>query len=94
MPKAKQKKTNPKRVPKTQADVDRAYQQGADFGLEFCLTIVLLTLKDKHDATDEEISRFRREFMDMIESYNAGNFRFREAREALLDDYGIHVNLE
>ena len=49
------KKTNPKKIPKTQADVDRAEEKGLIFGMEFAVHLVLWILLDKHNAPDEDV---------------------------------------
>lgn len=49
------KHTNPKKIPRTQADVDRAEKKGQIFGMEFAVTLVLWILLDKHDAPDEDV---------------------------------------
>lgn len=65
-------KKNPNRIPRTQADVDRAYSKGADFGMEFCLNIVLYVFKDKHDAPNDDIEKLRDEFMYVCDSVAKG----------------------
>lgn len=95
MGKKKQKqKTNPRNIPRSQADVDRAYQDGADFGCVFCPTLSILALKDKFGFTNEQITDFRRAFHTTLESHNAGEIKFREVKQALLGDYDITVRLE
>lgn len=86
-------KVNPRRVPRTQADVDRAWSAGADFGAEFCLNTILMVLKDKHDAPDEDILQLRKEFMDMVESYNAGYISYADVKRTLYGDYNVYVHL-
>lgn len=95
MGKKKQKqKTNPRKIPKTQADCDKSYQNGADFGCVFCLTLSILALKDKFWFSNEQITEFRKSFQTTLESYNAGEIKFRDVKQALLGDYDITVRLE
>ena len=87
------KKTNPKKIPKTQADVDKAYTDGLDAGLEFGLNIVLYVLKDKHNAPDEDIMQLRDEFMYVISAINEKYLSYPDIKRALAVDYDLAVDL-
>ena len=87
------RKVNPNRIPRTQADVDRAYSDGMDFGCEFALNVVLYVLKDKHDAPDEDIMQFRDEFMYVIDSVAKKYLSYPDIQKALSDDYDLTVRL-
>lgn len=90
----KSPKRNPKRVPKTQADVDRAWQEGADFGIEFCINNFLLVLKDKWNMADDEIYRLRGDFLAQIDSINGKFCSYADVKRALGGDYNLFVRLE
>lgn len=90
----KRKSVNPQRVPRTQADVDRAFRYGLDFGCEFALNFVLLVLKDKHDAPDEDVYQLRDEFMELVQSYNMGYITYADVKRTLYGDYDFKVHLE
>ena len=49
------KKKSPKSIPRTQRDVDRAYDKGLLDGSIGALTIMLYVLKDKFDAEDDQL---------------------------------------
>ena len=51
-------KVNPRRIPRTQQDVDRAFDKGLLAGSVGALTIMLYVLKDKFDAEDEQLKEF------------------------------------
>lgn len=87
-------KTNPKRVPRTQADVEKAHQNGMLFGTEFALNIVLYVLKDKHEASDEDIMRLRDEFVYQIDSISKGYLKYTDVKRALQTEYDLTVKLE
>lgn len=87
------RKVNPNRIPRTQADVDRAYSDGMDFGCEFALNVVLYVLKDKHDAPDEDIMQFRDEFMYVIDSVAKKYLSYSDIQRALSEDYDLTVRL-
>ena len=86
-------KVNPKRIPCTKHDVDKARQQGAEFGMEFALNIILLVLKDKHDAPDEDILQLRDEFMEYIDSINRGYVSYPDIVKTVHGDYDFSVEL-
>ena len=87
------KRVNPRNRPRTQADVDQAWSRGADFGAEFCLNMILLVLKDKHGAPDEDIIQLRDEFMEQVKGYNAGYFSYADVKRTLYGDYDFAVHL-
>lgn len=87
-------KTNPKRVPRSQADVEKAHQNGMLFGTEFALNIVLYVLKDKHEASDEDIMRLRDEFVYQIDSISKGYLKYTDVKRALQTEYDLTVKLE
>ena len=87
------RKVNPRNIPRTQADVDRAYSDGMDFGCEFALNVVLYVLKDKHDAPDEDIMQFRDEFMYVIDSVAKKYLSYSDIQRALSEDYDLTVRL-
>ncbi len=87
-------KTNPKRVPRTQADVEKAHQNGMLFGTEFALNIVLYVLKDKHEASDDDIMQLRDEFVYQIDSISKGYLKYTDVKRALQTEYDLTVKLE
>lgn len=86
-------KTNPNKIPRTQADVDKAEQCGIDWGIEFCLNLILFVLKDKHNAPDEDIMQLRDEFMYQVDSIGKGYLKYRDVIKTLQSDYDLSVNL-
>lgn len=86
-------KVNPKKIPRTQADVDRAAEEGRNLGLEFALNLVLFVLKDKHDAPDEDILQLRDEFMYMVDSVANRYLSYADIVRTLKGDYDLAVHL-
>ena len=86
-------KANARRIPRTQRDVDRARQHGAEFGMEFALNLVLLVLKDKHNAPDDDIMQLRDEFMEYIDSINRGYVSYPDIVKTVHGDYDFSVEL-
>lgn len=87
-------KTNPKKIPRSQADVEKAHQNGMLFGTEFALNIVLYVLKDKHEASDEDIMRLRDEFVYQIDSISKGYLKYTDVKRTLQTEYDLTVKLE
>ena len=86
-------KTNPRRRPRTQADVDRAYTSGLEDGVQGVLSIVLIALKDLGE-TDEFIAAFEKKFNRTVEAWLAGDVKGGEIEGALLDEYEIEIDTQ
>ena len=92
MSKNKTPKTcNPRKVPKTQADVDKAYKRGMNDGLQGALTIMLYTLKDKFGTDDAELTEFANAFNYTVDGINKGYISEADLRGVIKDEYGTTV---
>lgn len=87
------KKINPRRIPRTQADCDKAWDEGADFGITFCLKAFCYVLKAKHDATDADLLQLRDEFTEVLEAYNRRDIKVRDIDSVLDEEFNLHVRL-
>ena len=85
------KRLNPRRVPATQADVERAERRGQAFGVSTAMAIFFTVLLDKHGATAEELQVFWREVCDLSESITKGYVSASDLRDTLAKEYGIEV---
>lgn len=85
---------NPKRIPKTKADVDKAWEHGALYGIEFCTNVFLFTLKDKLGFSDEDVLKLRDAFLGQIDGINKGYCTYADVKRALGGDYNLFVNME
>lgn len=86
-------KTNPRRVPATQADVKRAYQDGVTEGIERGIQLLLFTLIDKHDAPTDDIQQLARELNYTAESVSRGYIKWADIEETLKIEYEVEVKL-
>ena len=84
---------NPRRVPMTLADVNRATARGQMYGVEFALNVVLYVLKDKHDAPDDDIMQLRDEFMYVIDSVANKYLSYADIVKTLKGDYDLSVQM-
>lgn len=89
---SKTKKTantsNPRKQPRTQADVDKAKKQGFDEGIKGALTIMLYTLKDKFAADDEQLQEFADAFNYTLDSINKKYVKERDLQTVIREEYG------
>ena len=86
------KKVNPRKRPKTQADVDKAYDAGMMEGLKLFFDIALLTLADL-GLNDEGLDAFNKRFNKMVECCLDGEMKPQDIRETLADEKGWEVQI-
>lgn len=87
------KKVNPNRIPRTQADVDKAYVRGRDEGTALCLTLVLYTLQDKFGADDSVLTEFHEAFQYTLDSLEKGYITEADLRTVLKEEYGTQIEV-
>lgn len=84
------KKVNPKKIPATQADVDRAWKKGVLDGVGNASAIFLTVMVDKFNGADYvrdvwiEINKLSEEIAERRVS-------IADLRRVLLDEYGVQV---
>lgn len=83
--------TNPRKIPKTQADVDRAEKKGQLFGMEFITVLTMWILIDKHNAPDEDVQQFNEEIRYLCDSIEKGYVSYPDIRRALYEEHGMEV---
>lgn len=83
--------SNPRRIPRTQADVDKAYKRGMNDGLQGALTIMLYTLKDKMGAEDGELQKFADAFNYTVDGINRGYISEKDLQSVIRDEYGTTI---
>lgn len=87
------KTPNPRKIPRTQADVDRAYKDGMNAGIQVLLTMATYALKDKCGADDELIRRFSHAVTDVCDSMNRGYVSYADIVKDLRATYDWNVDL-
>lgn len=88
------KNTNPRKIPRTQTDVDRAEEKGQMFGMEFMANLTLWVLLDKHGAPDEDVQQFSEEIRYLCDSIDKGYVSYPDIRRALKEEHGLEVVFE
>lgn len=86
--------TNPRKIPKTQADVDRAEAKGRLFGMEFMGNLILWILADKHDAPDEDMNQLTKEINYLCSSINEGYVSYPDICRALREEHNTEFSIE
>lgn len=86
-------RTNPRRIPRTQADVDKARSDGITEGLNRGIDLLLYVVIDKHDAPMEDIQQLAAELNHAAECVAEGYITWADIRQ-MLKEYGVETALE
>ena len=87
------KKKNPRSIPRTQQDVDRAYDKGLIDGTKSALTILLYVLKDNFGADDNQIQEFSDAFNYTIDSIDKGYVTETDLAALVKEEYGTVIRM-
>ena len=85
------KKTNPRRKPATQADVKRAKREARDTTISLAMCLFLTVMKDKENASNEDLKRIWQEIEDLSDSVVQGYVDLNDLRTTLKEEYGIET---
>lgn len=88
-----QEETNPRRIPRTQADVDKAYSNGVVEGLSRGIDLMLYVLIDKHDAPMDDVQQLAGELNHAAQCVAEGYVTWADIRQ-MLKGYGVETALE
>lgn len=84
-------KTNPRRRPATQADVERAKKAAQGEAISLAMTIMFTVLLDKEGFTQEDLQRLWREVNDLSDSIAQGYVSAADLRNVLRREYSVYV---
>lgn len=84
-------KKNPNRIPRSQADVDRAWKQGVLDGCSNASAMFLTILCDKFSMETAEVQHFWNEVNKLSEEVADGLVSIADLRVVLREEYGIKV---
>ena len=87
-------KTNPRKIQRSQADVDRAFERGQKEGINGALTIFLYTLMDKFGADDAQLKDFADAFSYTVDSIERGYITEADLRKVVKDEYHTVIYLK
>ena len=85
-------KVNPRRIPRTQRDVDAAYDAGITEGLNRGIELMLYVLIDKHAASMDDVQQLGRELNHAAECVADGYVTWPDIRQ-MLKEYDVEVEL-
>lgn len=85
-------KVNPRKIPRTQADVEKAHADGLNTGGEIMLLMLFFILVDKHQAPTEDLHQLMWEVDSYFGDLASGAISYADVRHTLLDEYGIRLN--
>lgn len=85
-------KVNPRRVPRTQQDVNAAYDAGITEGLHRGIELMLYVLIDKHAAPMDDVQRLACELNHAAECVAEGYVTWPDIRQ-MLKEYDVEVEL-
>lgn len=85
------KRTNPRRRPATQADVERAKKAAQGEAISLAMTIMFTALLDKEGFTQEDLQRLWREVNDLSDSIAQGYVSAADLRNVLRREYEVYV---
>lgn len=82
----KAKRTNPTKIPKTQADVDRAYARGVKDGADHGAIVIMSVLLDKFNAADY-LPDIWKEIGKLSQEIQEGRVSIADLRTTLKEEY-------
>ena len=85
-------RVNPRRVPRTQKDVDAAFDRGVAEGLNRGIELMLYVLIDKHAAPMDDVQQLARELNHAAECVAEGYVTWSDIRR-MLKEYDVEVEL-
>ena len=94
MAKAKKKKTNPTRLPVSQADLKRAKQETAVHVTNFVWGIVFTVLRDKEGYDLDGLRRVWDEVERLAESVHEGRCTISDLKDILKKEEGVLLRVQ
>lgn len=84
------KKVNPRKIPRTQEDVDKAWDKGVLVGVSNACAIFLTVLLDKYNGGDY-IKAVWDDINKLSEEVKERRVSVADLRKTLLEEYGVNV---
>ena len=88
------KNTNPRRISRTEADVQRAYSEGFQDGMEDLIDVMVFTIGADMDMPDDWLDRFHERFMKNLECHVHGELTTYDMRNTLYAEKNWRVELK
>lgn len=87
----KKKKTNPRRLPVSMADVMKAKDEAMAEAIQAAYAIIFTVLRDKHDYTVEQLNELWHEINDLSDSLAKGYVKVKDLLWVLKEEAGIKI---
>ena len=87
------KKTNPRKIPRTQADVDKAFDMGFECGARDLLDVMVYTLGSDMEMSDEWLEFYHARFIKNYECHVHGELTTSDMRRTVYAEKGWEVEL-
>lgn len=85
------KKVNPRKVPVSQADINKAKRQATEEAMRTIVALVLFILIDKHDAPTEDIQQLASELNYYADSVARGYIKWKDVERVVFEEYGVEL---
>ena len=91
MPKKNHKKTNPRKIPVTAADVKKAAKSGVEEAVSATQAIFFTVLRDNEGYDNERLADFWRAVKDLSEGIIEGYVSISDLKHVLKEEAGIRI---
>lgn len=85
------KKPNPRRIPATKADIEKAKKQGTDEAATFAIAIIFSALTDKMGWTKEQLLELWGHVDYLSDSVTKGYVTIPQLLHTLKEEYGVNI---
>ena len=82
-------KVNPRRIPRSQADVEKAFRDGAAMTME----VMIFTLGTDMDMSDEWLDKYHERFMAHLKALNAGYITVEDLKQTTYQEKGWETDI-
>ena len=86
-------KTNPRRIPCSLADVERARNEGRHEGYAALLSLFLWVRAEDFRDSDEDLERTQKRIQFYAEELASGRLKLLEIMDTLFDEHGVKIEL-
>lgn len=83
-------RTNPRKIPRTQADVDAARDEGIITGVHYASAMFMNVLLDKYDAKDH-VNDIWQHMVKLSEEVKEGRVKIPEIIRMLKEEYDVEL---
>ena len=90
---SRDKKTNPKKIPATQYDVERARREGRYEGFNGLMSMFLWVASEDFGFTDGDLEKLRERILFYCSEISAGRLKLSDIISALKEEHDITIEL-